>query len=102
MGKLFQDTRYGIRVLAKTPATTALVLFLLAIGIGANTAVFSLVDALYLKALPVPEARRVVRIYAKRFRYGAGFSRPEYLSVRDTSQASNRLPLKLRLLNSIC
>jgi hypothetical protein len=77
------DLRYAARVLSKSPATTLLVLCLLGIGIGANTAIFSLLNALYFKAVPVPDSSRVVRIYAKRFRYGAGFSKPEYLSLRE-------------------
>lgn len=86
MSNLLHDIRYAFRLLAKTPANTLLVLSLLAVGIGANTSVFSLVNALYYKALPVRDANRVVRIYAKRFSYGAGLSQPEYLSLRDLTK----------------
>jgi len=83
MESLIQDIRYGMRVLAKSPPTSLLILCLLAAGIGANTAIFSLVNALYFKAVPVQNASSLVRIYAKRYSYGAGFSQPEYLSLRD-------------------
>ena len=57
----------------------------LALGIGRNTAIFSFVDALFLKPLAVPNPNRLVRIYAKgpSGHYGAGFSYPEFKLLRD-------------------
>jgi len=59
---LLRDLRYGLRQLCRTPALTLVVVFSLALGIGANSAIFSLVDAALLKPLPVrnPEALRVI------------------------------------------
>jgi hypothetical protein len=57
---LLRDIRYAIRVLARTPAFTLTVIATLAIVIGANTAMFSLVDAVLLKPLPFPDADRLV------------------------------------------
>lgn len=57
---ILKDTRYGLRQLRKTPFLTAAIVFSLGIGIGANTAIFSIVDAALLKALPVHDPKSLV------------------------------------------
>ena len=57
---LWQDLRFGVRQLGRSPGLTAVVVLSLALGIGANTAIFSLIDAVMLKALPVTDPDRLV------------------------------------------
>jgi putative ABC transport system permease protein len=70
------DVRYGLRVLRKNPGFTAVAVLTLTLGIGATTAIFSVVDAVLLRALPYQNANRLVSLYEDRGR--TGFPRREF------------------------
>src|SRR4026208_1202019 len=65
MNTSLQDLRYGARMLSKRPGFTLIAVLTLALGIGANTAIFSALNALILKPLPFPELDRVVAVWDK-------------------------------------
>ena len=85
MGTLFQDVRYGLRVLVTKPAFTIVAVVTLALGVGANTAIFSIVNAVLLRSLPFPDPDRLVRIYFNDPGVGlrgVRFSVPEFDDLR--------------------
>src|SRR5882724_9774179 len=60
---MFSDLKFALRVLAKSPGFTVIAVLTLALGIGANTAIFSLIDSVLLHALPFVEPERLLRVY---------------------------------------
>jgi predicted permease len=101
---LWKDVRYAARVLAKSPGFSIVVILSLALGIGANTAIFSLVNAFLLRPMPVDHPDRLVALYVSAPTTGSSiddFSYPELLDYRkaDTGlsdlMGSTGLPLNL-------
>jgi predicted permease len=70
MSGLLRNLRYAVRVLARSPGFSLTVVITLALGIGANTAVFSVIDAILLRPLPFPQADRLVRIAESNEKFG--------------------------------
>src|SRR5207237_7239893 len=95
MVALWQDLRYGLRMLAKNPGFTAVAVLTLALGIGANTAIFSLTDQILLRRLPVERPEELVVLRSPGPKTGrvssdgdgaAPFSYPLYKELRDRNQ----------------
>jgi predicted permease len=93
METLWQDLRYGVRMLLKNPGFTLIAVVTLALGIGANSVIFSLINALLLRPLPVEDPERLVAVYTSDFggaRYGPT-SYPDYVDFRDRNQVFSQL-----------
>jgi predicted permease len=86
MNTLLQDIRYGIRTLAKTPGFTAIAILTLALGIGANSALFSVVNGVLLNPLPYPEPNKLTMVYANTSDFG--HSSVTYLNFLDWQKDS--------------
>ena len=105
MGTLLHDLRYGARMLLKHPTFTLVAVLSLAIGIGANTAVFSLAKSLLFPALPFAEAARLVDVHenSSHHRGPLSVSYPAYQSYRHENQVFDsllcwgRLPVSLNM-----
>jgi predicted permease len=85
MEKLLKDIRYGFRMLIKSPALTIVAVVSLALGIGANTAIFTLVDRLLLRTLPVEQPEQLVT-FANYGGKNTSISYPLYVDYRDRNE----------------
>jgi len=98
MQSLFQDVRYGWRMLLKKPGFTMVAALALALGIGANSAIFSIVNAIVFKPLPFDDLDRIVAVWEKA--PGPSYARNEpsvanYLDWREQSNSFENLAISM-------
>ncbi len=91
MGHLLNDIRYAFRTFRKSPVFVAVAVFSLALGIGANTAIFTLIDQVLLRLLPVKDPQQLVLLWGRGQHYGSNngpnkLSYPMYEDFRDKNQ----------------
>src|SRR4029079_2605710 len=86
---LFRDVRYGVRMLLKHKGFTAVAIIALALGVGANTAIFSLVNGVLLRPLPFPNSDRIIYFEGKNPAAGITDSNISYLDFTDWSQQTD-------------
>ncbi len=86
---MWSDVRFGLRLLVRNPGITAAVVVSLALGLGATTAMFSLLNSLMFKALPVPEPGRLVVLnHGAGADLDGGFTYPQLAGLRDSTAAA--------------
>ena len=93
MNTLWQDFRYGARMMIKAPGFTLIAVLSIALGIGVNAAVFTLVNGMLLKPMPVRQPDRLVALYTiePNSIYPSQFSYPDYVDYRDHNQVFSDL-----------
>ena len=90
MDIFLQDVRYGVRTLARQPGFAATAVLTLALGIGATTAIFSVVNAVVVRPLPFAQPDRIVavtNVYTRLGTAGATVSGPDFLDWREQSRS---------------
>src|SRR5262245_56098547 len=98
--EMFQDLRFGLRMLAKNPGFTLIAVLMLGLGIGMNTAIISVVNAVLLRALPYPQAERIVVLWGKneslklnQSEFPASY--PDFMDWRERSRSFTQLAAML-------
>src|ERR1700752_869536 len=87
MRLLLRDLRFGLRTLAKTPVFTSAIILTLALGIGANTAIFTVTNALLLRPFPYPHPEQLTNIASKDDTKDNGITLVRYELVRDVNRS---------------
>src|ERR671926_545823 len=86
MNTLLQDIRFGLRMLLKSPSVSIVATIALALGIGASTAIFSVVNAVLLRPLPFPDSDSLMAVFEKDTTRGVvrgSYSYPNFFDLRD-------------------
>ena len=94
VSELAQDLRYGLRQLRRNPGFTAVAVLTLALGIGANTAIFSIVDAVLLRSLPYPQPDQLVLLFAVPLKQPdalGGISYRDFSEIREQNRAFSQM-----------
>src|SRR5215510_15015503 len=94
MDTLIQDLRFGLRMLLKSPGVSILATIALALGIGANTAIFSVVNAVLLRPLPFPDSDALMSVFETDFQRGVNrgsYSFPNFADLREQNNVFERL-----------
>ena len=90
MDSIIKDLRYGVRSLLKQPGFTAIAIITLALGIGANTAIFSVVNAVLLRPLPFPHAEQMVYVFEGRVsdpKFEGSYSPQNFIDMRSRNRS---------------
>jgi putative ABC transport system permease protein len=93
MNTILQDLRFAFRMLAKEPAFTAIAVLTLALGIGANTSIFSVVNAVLLRPLPYPEPERIVYLTESSGGADSAIALPDYVDWRKDAKSFQHLAI---------
>ena len=94
MGTIGQDIRYGLRVLLKSPGLSIVATIALALGIGANTAIFSVVNAVLLRPLPFPDSEALMSVFESDSARGGlrgSYSYPNFFDLRDQNHVFDHI-----------
>src|SRR6478672_6011969 len=91
VGTVIRDIRYGVRLLRRNPGFTAVAVLALAVGIAANTAIFSVVYATLLAPLPYPDPDRIVMVWSRIQGFRNSTATADFLDWKSQSQAFQTL-----------